>query len=524
MEDSTTKPQEVGFRLEHHPDGAYLTVDAACRAELQGVLQTVASEASEYDPEEIQKCLSEKTGKAVRIGMSLPLPEIKWMVSKDRMEVVLEIESGEKFRKANPQDVIAKLNAAGIVSGIDESAVAKVCKHPGASVVCATGRKAVDGKNAIINILVNTDDSGRPAELEDGRVDFKNLNLFTVVESGQALAEKVPATPGEEGQDVLGNPVFPRPGKDIPLPIGKNVEIRDELIVVSSVSGQFNYANRKISVLPIIEIKGDVDLSTGNVNFVGGVIVRGSVTEGFSVKAGENVEVHGSVCGGVVEGQNVFIKMGVQGMHKGRILAEKNVVAKFIENAQVVAGEEVIVSEAILHSKVSAGKRIIVDGKRGMVIGGTITAGEEIRSKSLGTHMATNTEVEVGVNPMLREEHQALKRDLRKQELSLDQTQKALALLRSRDLNSLPPEKRDIMLKMTKAQFQLAGQVESMRARMVEIELSLEEMRNGRVRVMDTVYPGVKIVLGNLVKFIREPEKFVSYYAEDGDIHKGSYK
>ena len=138
--------------------------------------------------------------------------------------------------------------------------------------------------------------------------------------------------------------------------------------------------------------------------------------------------------------------------------------------------------------------------------------------------MATNTEVEVGVNPMLREEHQALKRDLRKQELSLDQTQKALALLRSRDLNSLPPEKRDIMLKMTKAQFQLAGQVESMRARMVEIELSLEEMRNGRVRVMDTVYPGVKVVLGNLVKFIREPEKFVSYYAEDGDIHKGSYK
>lgn len=65
--------------------------------------------------------------------------------------------------------------------------------------------------------------------------------------------------------------------------------------------------------------------------------------------------------------------------------------------------------------------------------------------------MATNTEVEVGVNPMLREEHQAIKRDLRKQELSLDQTQKALALLCSRDLNSLPPEKRDIMLKMTKS-------------------------------------------------------------------------
>ena len=301
----------------------------------------------------------------------------------------------------------------------------------------------------------------------------------------------------------------------------------------------FRAGNRKaiqiIDCIPVYdaEILMDWRNNQGRYNWDKAIILPLDVIETLSsyaefaqdsVKSGENVEVHGSVCGGVVEGQNVFIKMGVQGMHKGRILAEKNVVAKFIENAQVVAGEEVIVSEAILHSKVSAGKRIIVDGKRGMVIGGTITAGEEIRSKSLGTHMATNTEVEVGVNPMLREEHQALKRDLRKQELSLDQTQKALALLRSRDLNSLPPEKRDIMLKMTKAQFQLAGQVESMRSRMVEIELSLEEMRNGRVRVMDTVYPGVKIVLGNLVKFIREPEKFVSYYAEDGDIHKGSYK
>ena len=255
MEDSTTKPQEVGFRLEHHPDGAYLIVDAACRAELQSVLQTAASETSEFDPEEIEKCLTEKTGKAVRIGLSLPLPEIKWMVSKDRMEVVLEIEAGEKCRKANPQDVIAKLNAAGIVSGIDEAVVARVCKHPGTSLVCAAGKKAVDGKNAIINILINTDASGRPTELEDGRVDFKNLNLFTVVESGQVLAEKVPATPGEEGQDVLGNPVFPRPGKDVPLPIGKNVEIRDELTVVASVAGQFNYANRKISVLPLLKLK-----------------------------------------------------------------------------------------------------------------------------------------------------------------------------------------------------------------------------------------------------------------------------
>lgn len=524
MDESSTQPQEVGFRIDHRPDGAYLQVDPGGGADLTALLEAVAAEVCAYDSGAVQRLWEEKRGVPVHIGATLPWPELRWQVSKDRMEVVLEVEPSGGCRPATVAYVTERLAAGGIVHGLDAASIVKACNHPGVSFVCASGTKARDGEHAAIKVLLDRENSGRPAELEDGRVDFKNLNLFTVVEAGQVLATKIPATPGEAGQDVLGNPVYPRPGKDLPLPLGKNVEVREEVQLVATQAGQFSCVNRKLSVLPILEIKGDVDLSTGNIDFVGGVIVRGSVTEGFRVKAGENVEVHGSVCGGSVEGESVFIKMGIQGMQKGQVLAVKTVAAKFIENAQVVAGEDVVVSEAVLHSKVSAGRRIIVDGKRGMVIGGTITAGEEIRSKSLGTHMATNTEVEVGVNPMLREEHQALRRDLRKRELSLDQTQKALALLRTRDPAELTPAKRDILLKLTKAQFQLAGQVETMRTRMAEIDLALEEMRHGRVRVQDTVYPGVKIVLGTLVRYIRDAEKFISFYAEDGDIRKGSYK
>ena len=90
---------------------------------------------------------------------------------------------------------------------------------------------------------------------------------------------------------------------------------------------------RKISVIPVIEVNGDVDLSTGNIEFVGNVIVRGSVQTGFFVKAGGDVEITGTVSGGIVEGKDVVIRMGIIGMQNGYVSAVQDLQAKFIQNA-----------------------------------------------------------------------------------------------------------------------------------------------------------------------------------------------
>ena len=180
--------------------------------------------------------------------------------------------------------------------------------------------------------------------------------------------------------------------------------------------------------------------------------------------------------------------------------------------------------EVVLHSRLSAGKKVIVEGRRGLIAGGNIMAGEEIRAKLIGTQMATSTELEVGVNPQLREEYQNIKREIKKVEVSLEQTQKALSILRAMDQSSMPQDKREMLLKLTKAQFHLVGQVETMRNRMTDIELAFEEMKYGRIKAAEVIYPGVKLVIGTLVKPIREPMKFVSLYAEDGEIRIGTYK
>jgi uncharacterized protein (DUF342 family) len=323
--------------------------------------------------------------------------------------------------------------------------------------------------------------------------------------------------------DVLGQPIMPKPGKDMVLPLGKNVRAEDNKIY-AAISGQFQLSNGKIHVSPVIEIKGDVDLSTGNVEFVGNVVIRGSVQTGFVVKADGNVEIAGSVCGGTVEGKNVVIRMGIQGMQRGYVKSKENLTTKFIENATVSAEGDVMVSDVILHSNVSAGKRVIVEGKRGFIAGGHVIAAEEVRAKTVGTHLAVATDLEVGVNPAIRAEYTELKREVRKNEVTLDQAQKTLNVLKNIGTNDLSPEKREMLLKLTKAQFQMAGQLEAMRKRVAEIELLFEEMRYGRIRVSETVYPGVKIVIGTLVKPIRENLKYASFHSEDGEIRIGSYK
>ncbi len=81
--------------------------------------------------------------------------------------------------------------------------------------------------------------------------------------------------------------------------------------------------------------------------------------------------------GGVVEGSeiiaggNIELKTGIQGMDKGRLVASGSINAQFIERATVIAGSDVI-ADSIIHSTVEAGRSLIMNGRRGSLMGGSI--------------------------------------------------------------------------------------------------------------------------------------------------------
>lgn len=481
----------------------------------------------EYDYKVLSNVIKDAQGKEIKIA-DVPIietePEIQILISRDKMEVTLQIDFPPNCRPVTLEEVTKKLQESGVVFGVDEDAVKTAYQRPGFKVTCAKGQPAVEGTNAYIQYYTSAENKGRPVELENGRVDFKSLNLFTVVEQGQLLAEKIPATSGTSGIDVLGQPIAAKAGKDILFPVGKNAQVIEETKIVATLAGQLSIVNNKINVVPVIEINGDVDLSTGNIEFVGSVIVRGSVQAGFMVKAEGSVEIFGTISGGIVEGKSVSVKMGIQGMNTGYVKAKEDVLANFIENATVYAGRDIIVNDVVLHSHVNAGNRIIVENRRGLIVGGQVAAGMMIKAKIVGNHMAISTDLVVGINPALRDEYHKLRKDISGLEGNLEQTQKALTILRSMDQMAMPKEKKELMLKLTKTQFNLTGQIESMKNRIMEIELAFEEMQAGTIKVSDAIYPGVKVVIGTIVKPIREKLSFVSLYAEEGEVKIGPLK
>lgn len=531
-----------GYHLDFSEKGVFLQVFPRDNDEVLFELNDITNKLEErgikeYPLDIIAKAMRESSGELIKIVEEKSseakkeddAPVIKKdakitiNVSRDRMEAVLRIEREANDQEPTLEMIKAKLAEKNIVYGIDEAAIQGAIGIDSCEVIIAKGERPINGENAQILKAKNIENKGKPLELEDGKVDFKNLNLFIIVHEGDLLAERIPHTMGTPGTDVHGQTVAAKPGKTAMLPVGKNTKIVEEHKLISLIDGQLTLSGNKFSVLPTIEIKGDVDLSTGNIDFIGSVIVRGSVQAGFAIKATGDVEIYGTISGGTVEGKNVIIKAGIQGMQRGYIKAVEDIKSSFAENANLIAGRDIFISEAILHSNISAGKRIVAQGRRGIIAGGVAVAGEEIFVKCAGNQMDTATRLEVGINPMLKDEYKKVKVDLRKAEDTLDQAQKSLNLLKSINPAVLSPAKKELLLKLTKSQFPLAGEVKRLKDRLIEIEDSFENLKSGKVKVSEKVYPGVKIIVGSVMRNINTLMQHCSFYEEDNEIKIGPF-
>ncbi|MDR3560418.1 MAG: FapA family protein [Negativicutes bacterium] len=467
-------------------------------------------------------------GEAVSNESNKPLEQvvadIRVLVKLDRMEATIEVTIPPGSPGVTMTQLEDKLKDGGIIYGIDDQALDRLSKaRSSLYTCCARGLPPCNGEDAYLKYHVDLESQGRPVEMEDGRVDFKNINNFICVEEGQLLVEKIPRTLGVEGVDVLGLPVPAKPGKDIPWPIGKNVIVADNRLV-SRIAGQLHIAHNRVNVLPVLEIDGDVDYSTGNIDFVGSVIVRGSILSGFTVKAAGNVEIRGSVDGGTVEGHNITVSLGIKGMNRSVIRARERLVARFIENATVYADKEVGISDVVMHSKVYAGLKIIVHGRLGLVLGGRLSAGEEIRVHTVGSLAQAATDLEVSINPFLKDELIKLRGEIKEKVALREELERSLTYIRSSGVENLPASKRERYDKMEVEYNALPEYLEDMRLRLADIESLIYSLKPGKILVSNIVYPGVKVHIGSLSRTISDPLKYLTLYAHDQEIKFTSFR
>jgi len=494
--------------------------------------------ASNVDFALVSKTVGKAEGVYVKVGDfdhhsyndSVAMPKI----SPDEMQGFLTVSApGEGGCDIPFEDYVSILKNHRIVHGRKDDFLRDFADQPiyREDVEVAVGSKPADGKSAYMQYNFETDQTkARLREGTDGKIDFKELNIIQNVVENQLLATKIPPQKGVQGETVTGKMLPAKDGNDISLPLGENVHAsEDGASIFSDISGRVVVVNNKINVEPVLVVESNVSLATGNIIFLGTVIVKGDVEDGFSVKAAGNIEVNGSVARAELDAEgDIVISQGVNGKGGGNIRAGKSLWARFIENANIQTGNMVFASDGIINSNIDALNRIICQGKRASIVGGRLRASEEINAKILGNPTSgTETICEVGFDPESKKELALLETERENLEKELEGIKVNMQTLinQKQQKKSLPEDKQLYLQELIDRRDVLIGEQRANEEKTKNIKEYLGKLKTrGRVSASAKVFPGVKVVIRDVREEVQIEYKAVTFVLEGGLIRSSKYE
>ncbi|MDR2516099.1 MAG: FapA family protein [Spirochaetaceae bacterium] len=440
---------------------------------------------------------------------------------------------GPGGRDLTAEEYLSEIKSSRVYFGLKEDAVTAFADKPvyREAFLVAEGQRPVHGRDAYIQYNFETQPNRvRMREGVNGRVDFKQLNIIQNVVQDYVLARKIPAEAGVEGKSITAERRPANDGKDISLPLGKNVHVaEDGVTILSDINGQVLLVDGKINVEPTYLVEGNVGLKTGNIDFLGNVMVTGNVEDGFFIKAAGNIEINGMVERASLEARgDILIHQGIAGKGSGVIRTERSIWAKFIENSNVTSGSMVVVNDGIVNSRVDAFGRVVVRGKRANIVGGRIRATQEITAKAIGSPTSgTETVCEVGYDLRAKIRFDRLSEEKKTAEEELEELERNLQTLLNikKQRKNLPEEEEKQLREMTENRQSLLRALQEKNNELAKLkEVLATSLVPGRVSASDRVYPGVKIAIRDAREDVKSDYKAVTFVLEDGLIRARNYE
>jgi len=525
------------------PDGVYLKivppVGNGNRIYSAYATQVLHSKnVEEFDHVMVEKLVDEAAGIYVKVAgfNHMPIHDAMAQVEVDdsEMHVYITLMPPQEGGADLTVDAYKSLLTQNrVYHGVKEEFLQEFADKPRyrEKVEIAEGLRPVNGNDAYIHYYFETDQTKiKLKEGTNGKVNFKELNIVQNVVQNQPLAKKMPPEDGVDGKTVTGKILPAKSGGDIPLPVGTNVHVGDDGdTILADINGQVILANGKINVEPVLTVEGDVNLKTGNIIFLGTVIITGNIEDGFSVKAAGNIEVKGTVSKAELDAEgDIIIYQGINGKGGGKIRAGRSIWSRFMENSNVEAGNMVVVSDGIINSQVDAIKSIVVMGKRAAIMGGRLRAGEEINAKVLGNSTSgTETICEVGFDPHSKIELERLLAIKSSSDEELENLRLDLQTLinTKKQRKTLPEEKEAYMQELMDRRQVLTEELTKAHEGIQKVQEYMNQIQvRGRVSASTKVWPGVKIWIRDVKEDVRTEYKAVTFILENGLIRVSKYE
>ena len=452
---------------------------------------------------------------------------IKVEISKDYLNAYITLnvmpeELTKDKRKELTLEVLDALKKAGVNYGIMLN-VLKGDLPINEPILIAQGIPPINGKDSVIKMYEV--DNPKPQVVDDGSVNFYNLNLIHRIEVGEWLGERSEPIPGIPGKNVRGFEIEPIDGAILPLHYDHEsaelVREDNKDVLYSIKAGAAHYIGDSIAVYDVLEINGDINFNTGNINFNGFVTVKGTVEENFSIRAEKDIEINGDYgIGGVdtiesIEG-NIYIRGGIAGKSKAKIICKKNLYVKYLSDVDVVCEGNVFVGFYIRNSNVRA-RQVIVDSPRGQIVGGKIDADIRVECADIGNWTENRTEIIIhGFNRAVLQS--------RTEEITAIVTEKKTLLvklkllLKNPDRSNKSANNSAVMQKTRLTLRAVQDEIRSLEAERLNILNYMRTPGEGAVIVRKRIYPKVKLVIQNVIFEIPEETMACTFVARDGEI------
>lgn len=438
-------------------------------------------------------------------------------VTPDKMTAGLTVTAAHGGMAASAAAAMAALEQDRVVFGVDAAALAAACAAPGVRAEVAQGQRPQAGTDGRLETLIEINRKRHPKEDEKGHIDVRDFGLMRSVNTDTPLMRRHPPQPGTPGRTVTGSEIPAAKPKDVKFPVrlqGVQVSSADPDLLVAAIAGQPVLHRDGISVEPVLVLPG-VDLTTGNVEFVGTVEIKGDVQSGMKITAGGDVVVHGILESAEVEaGGDVVVKGGIIGQKNhahgqaadkktggARIHAKANVRAHHLENAFIFAEQSVYVDEVVVQSDVTAIDRVVIGtdgGRKGHVLGGIVRATHGVTAECLGGPGTGETCVVIGVNPLQQQALDAKKAAVAAKLKEHDNLEKVVKVLQGRPDRQEMLEKARLTLGRTEAEL-----AEAM-ADASALEADIKQSDHAEVVVKRNVFSGVSITIGHRRKLVTE--------------------
>ena len=386
------------------------------------------------------------------------------------------------------------LEERGIVKGINEDVINMILTDNAGNqpLVIAQGCKSEPGEDGYYEFFFRTELKREPKILDDGSLDYKDIDWFEQVKRGQKLAYYHPAQLGSVGYTVFGQEFPPIRGKEQSILTGKGFYVeQDKQTYVANVDGIVELEGSKLTVSNLLTL-GDVTAYMGDTRFDGNIYVTGDVGNGCTIVAKDDLIIDGFVEGATLEaGGNIIIRKGVNAQHRGMIKAGGNIEGSFFENVKAKAGGNIKVSY-ILKSEVECNGKLEISGRHGSLIGGYVYAEQEIAVNEVGNETGVKAIHKVGVSNETIKKQIIITNQIKKIEKELDSLATAYS-----ELEALYPREVHAEIEMFKkidsARIVKKENIKKLEEELKVINEKIEQSKNARVVMRGGVNEGTVV-------------------------------